>query len=566
MAVDSLPKGFTLDEAALPDEPSIPYAEALPQGFILSEDEERQHSPLPEQVLNLGMEAIKGATVGLAPKAMAGMGALAMKGPLEAAEFATKDEFQAPSLGDIYKGLYSGIERRHEQSLIDNPILTPMAEVGGGLVGGYGAGKSLGQGVAKVKGIMPALPAVKNPLTQKALRALGKVGAASGVGGTSMGVYSAGTAPIGEEKQAFVEGVPIGMKVGAAAPLITGGVQKLIPKADEGLKEIGRLAKKHNIPLSLSQITQTRPIKNIQKISQELPFSGWDEFRGKQLSTFNKALTKTFGQESDSISTKVMDKAFKDVGDEFDNLAKGKTFTVGSKIDDAVSDILEDQTAYTDDAIKAFQKEIDVIKKNVSGDDISGEKLNFLRSRMNRLARKTKDSDKSELFRDAENIIIDLMTEGDEIAKAGISSTKQKYKNLLVIEPLAAKGKGGNINPTLLNNRVSKIYGRQHVRGKSGEIGELARIGNELLPELGGSDTVSKSIYTGMGVLGLGAIDPATGTLAATALGGNKAYQSWLNQNQKIISKTLEDNFKKAMSDPATAAALSAGVGATGEE
>lgn len=180
--------------------------------------------------------------------------------------------------------------------------------------------------------------------------------------------------------------------------------------------------------------------------------------------------------------------------------------------------------------------------------------LNSLRAETNELARKADNYGTQDLLHGLENIIVETMVGGDVPTASKIAKAKEQYKNLLVLEPLVKEAKGGFISPSALNRRVASVYQRQYARGQAGEIGSLARIGYELLPELGGSDTAQKLLYIGGagGLLGgAGLVDPVS-TAAATATGvaGNRLYQSGINRNQRLIDKKLSDIISGETIDP----------------
>jgi len=152
-------------------------------------------------------------------------------------------------------------------------------------------------------------------------------------------------------------------------------------------------------------------------------------------------------------------------------------------------------------------------------------------------------------LKDAENAIIETLAQGDE---ALIREAKNQYKNLIVLEPLAAKAKGGNIPATQLTNRVNRVYGRQFVRGKAGEMGELADIGRELLPDLGGSDTTQKALFAGS--LFAGAVNPSTLLISGGASAVNRAVQRGVNRNQAIINAMTKEARKELLALPPAAA------------
>lgn len=328
--------------------------------------------------------------------------------------------------------------------------------------------------------------------------------------------------------------------VGKGAAKVAGkATQVLLPKVDDGLIEVGKLAQKYDIPLSFDQISKSRALKNVQKISQEVPLSGQQAFRDEQLKAFNRALFKTVGVEADSFTPETMNIAFKKVGGEFDALTKGRDFNIGGTfIDDITSTADEVASTYGKDAAAIYQKEaLRVIDDFSKGDVISGELISRQRGRINALARKATDPNIKGALLDLENNIVDAITSKDKGIEKMLATAKQRYKNLIVLEPIANSAKGGVISPSKLNNRVSQVYKRAHTIGESGDIGNLARIGHELLPELGGSDTTQKMAY--LAAVATGGINPASIPAIATGVAANRAFQSGINRNQSLIDRAI---------------------------
>jgi len=319
-------------------------------------------------------------------------------------------------------------------------------------------------------------------------------------------------------------------------------LQSALPEIPEGLADLTLLAQKSNIPVSLPQVSDSRAVANLQKLGQELPFSGAPAFREKQLLAWQKQLFSTMGVEGERFTPAVMDKVFSKVGGEFDQLTKGKSFNIADTfIDDIARAQDEAASLYTKDAAEAFGREALKIVDDFKPDgSISGEALSFHRARINKLARKASPDNKAAL-RDLENILIDGITSNDPALRNSLSTAKEHYKNLIAIEPLAQKAKKGFINPTQLNNRISRIYGRAHTTGKSGKIGDLSRIGYELLGELGGSDTTQKLLYAG--AAGGGAM--ANAPLTAAALAGNRLLQRGIYQNQALLGAAARKSVDK---------------------
>jgi len=489
------------------------------------------------------VQGMQGATGNFADEAMARLAAVAATAQQEPRALLT-GEITDPALAEQVATVPQQMAHEVQTQLQQRPVLSIASQIAGGL--GTGAAlTSTKAGQAVASGLRNGL--VRNT-AQSSLRSginfATKVLQAGGIGALSSGIYGAGSAPEGMAGQGFAEAAPLGAAIGGALPVVgavgSKAVKAVAPKVDEGLLPVAQLAQKYKVPVSIDELTSSKAWKNVQKVSQELPFSGQAAFRDKQMEAFNQALTGTFGKQSKRITPEIMDKAFKEVGAEFDSLGRGKTFQLGDQFKSQIDDVIaEAQSTANADAIENLQKALqNVVYKNADpSGSISGEKLSFVRQRLNELSRKATNFDTKELLKDLENAVIDVMTEGDDAAKGALSAAKQKYKNLLVVEPLAAKAKGGAISTTQLANRVSRIYGRAYTRGKAGEIGDLARIGYELLPELGGSDTTQKLAYAGLAG-GVGFSAPVSTTAALTA---NRAFQSLVNRNPNLVKKMIED-------------------------
>lgn len=464
----------------------------------------------------------------------------------------------AGSLGDYYDEA-----RANQKVTADN---NTGAYIGGALTGVAATLPAISSkaitGTTATTGVRGAVNAIPEMLTgvgnwvrgSKAAADAGTIAKATALGGKALR-SAAVAAPAGaaysygasendlsspEAMQDALSGAKLAAGVGAALPVAGAGIgavaNNLLPKAGEGLSDVAALANKYKIPISFDQVSDSRALKTVQKASQDLPFSGQSAFREKQMRSFNRALFKTVGVDADRFTPKTMDLAFSKVGGEFDALTKGKNFNIGGTfIDDLTTTADEVGSIYGKEASEIFQKEAArVINDFSAGDSISGELISRQRARINSLARKSKDPNIQGALLDLENNIVDAITGGDEATQKALSLAKQRYKNLIVLEPIANKAKGGFISPSLLNNRVSQVYRRAHTVGNSGEIGDLARIGHELLPELGGSDTAQKMFY--MGALApTGIIAPMT---TAATLAANRAFQSGFNRNQWLVGRT----------------------------
>lgn len=332
-------------------------------------------------------------------------------------------------------------------------------------------------------------------------------------------------------------------KAGSAA------VKPLVPAIDDGMRPVVTLAQKYKIPVAMHQVSQGPVLKNFQKVSKELPFSGDAAFRDKQMKALQRELIRTAGGHANKFTPELMDNLFSKVGKEFDDFGKGKVVNLLDRFAENTENLIMELEEIAPEAVGPAHQRIKKIFAAADHGIITGEKIAALRKETSRLARKTGNPDIASAFQDIENALVDSITVGDAAAAKAFAATKQKYKNLLVLEPLAQKAKGGNISPAQLQTRVAKIYDRSFTRGQAGEIGDLARIGHELLPELGGSDTTQKLAYLGTGT-GLLA-NPGALPAVAGILTGNRIIQTGINRNQKLVgaalNKSRNRDVKKVM-------------------
>jgi len=138
----------------------------------------------------------------------------------------------------------------------------------------------------------------------------------------------------------------------------------------------------------------------------------------------------------------------------------------------------------------------------------------------------------------------------DEDAPIALRDANHKDKNLIVVEPLATKAQAdGLISPSLLTNRMRIVYGREFTRGKAGELGELARLGQFLKqpPQSGTAPRQAAQAMLGqrgmdLAALSTGFYNPAIPMAYYGAKGtgmlANRGLQS-RNVNQTLIAKLL---------------------------
>lgn len=390
---------------------------------------------------------------------------------------------------------------------------------------------------------------------------VGRVGARAAKGGgvaaLSAGLYGAGSGEGGVVDRAenaapyAIAGGAFGAGLPLAGAAVKAGADALIPKASETGAQALKLAQKYNIPLGIDDITDSPFYKTLISEGKNIPFSGSGTKGVEQNKAFTRAVAKSVGMDTDKLTVEAIDDAFTNVGKEFDDLTKGKTFTINDDVAHGLNEILSvaENGGYGAEGTKLFAKYVkDLGAVTDMNGQVPGEVLSKVRGQLNAVGRKGSDPNAKAIARDLEGAISDFITDG---SPGALKQAKYRYKNLIAIEPLAAKDQlGGQISPAQLLGRVRQVYKRQFSRGNAGELGDLANVGQfikESVPNSGTSQrTMAKNLLTG-NALGsvptyiFGGPVAAAAQLGASglAMGANRAIQN-RNFDQKALALALQ--------------------------
>jgi hypothetical protein len=510
---------------------------------LLEQPQAEAVSEQPQQVQEksglggLALPAYEGLTFGQGSKAIGALGGLLAKGYLEGQDFLSGENY-APTLGSLMKEGITSQRADLQKVRQDRPVLSTIAEVGGAIPTAIG-----------LAGTAPA-----RALGSLAGRAglAGRVGAGAMAGEASQRVYEAGQADIGKEGEILGrKGVSLGGILGGSIPLVgagAGALKKAItPQIKETAQRTVDLAKKYNIPLGLDDLTDSNFYKYMVSEGQNLPFSGGGSKAETQLKAFTKAVAKSIGlEDADRLTPANMNKAFDTVGKKFDDLTKGKSFSMTDDALDNLSGIEEavNGGTYGQDGIRLFKIYTDDLFSRLKNDVLDGDSLAKLRNKFARISRSGTNPDAKGLAKDFENVLIDMIGEN---APDALKTAKYQYKNLIAVEPLAQKVQvDGFISPSLLSNRVAGVYKRQFTKGKAGELGDLAEIGQAIKQSLPQSGTAPRQAVRdmglGLGAIGGGFINPAIPAAyfggKGTQILGNRLLQN-RNVNQDLLQELL---------------------------
>lgn len=324
----------------------------------------------------------------------------------------------------------------------------------------------------------------------------------------------------------------------AAGAIASGVKNAVLPKVSQSIQPLAQKALDMGIPLTRSQVGDSRFAKVLSSTANKVPFSGGGDFAKKQQSAFNRAVAKTIGEDADVLTPDVVDAAYTNIGKKFDDALGGQTIKVNDEVLSRLGAIEEEAAnSITGDHLNIVKRNLNKFLNDIAEDGtISGDKINSFRSALSKTLRGT-NNDASPYLHVMLDTVIDASVDGSPARRELLDQARRQYRNLKTIEPLAAKAQNGDIAPSLLLGRVTsdakgKMY---HARGKSGELGDLARIGQTFLKEpIPNSGTQERLL--GAAALGGGAVaEPVT---AATMIAGSRGFNT-LNQSQKLVKRAV---------------------------
>lgn len=523
----------------------ITAPEGATQEQVMQYAEQQFSAPKPEQAqpeAGLGRtlfdQGMQGATFGFADEIQDRIGA------------GIASVFTDESYDDLLGYAREDSQKRLQKQMQDRPGASIAANIAGGLVTG-GAAATTKAGTA-----------VGNSLRAGGLPA--RIAKGSMAGAASGAAYGAGTSEDGKRLEGAGQGALYGAVGGAAIPAagaaLKGAGNAIIPAVDDALKPLAKRAKELGVPLRLDQVSPTRARKTVQKASQVLPFNGVDAFEDAQRKSFNKALAKTIGLQTDDLSPDAIQQFLVNADKKFGVITRGKkipTAGISQRLDDILQDASE---TLTEDLYGVVAKNAEKVKVDFVQPIIDGSKLASLRSQLVQRSTRVQGGAKEYIGEIIDAIDDIAATQLTKAQRKVLQQARREYRNFKTLEPLLENSTDGQINPTQLLTRVKAspyIKASRTITGED-DLVDLARIGKEFLPKAGGSDTFEK-MTLGAGAA-TGALNPTTLAPMAAGVGANRAFQSGYNQSQRLVNAAIN----KAGSQGASGGAAGAIGGGTG--
>lgn len=336
-----------------------------------------------------------------------------------------------------------------------------------------------------------------------------------------------------------------GATLGAVGQGIASGVHRLAAGASDTIaphvRDLYHRAVAAGIPVNVAQLSDSRFLKTLSSQLERLPLTGAAEARQGQQLAFNRAVSRTMGEDAERITPDIYSAAKARIGREFEGLSARNSLVVDMPLVGRLAGVVDDANRYAaGDTARAVGNLVDdVLAKVDASGMLPGRAYQSMDSQLGRLMKT--GGEKAHYLGQVREAMRDAMDQSLTAAdREAWNIARQQWRALKTVRDLAAKDPSGNIAAGQLAGRVgASNAGKEALAsGTAGELGDLAAIGKAFVrdpvPDSGTSQRLlAQALLTG-GVGGgayyAGNRDPGTAAAAvAASLAGGRALSAVLN-------------------------------------
>lgn len=323
-------------------------------------------------------------------------------------------------------------------------------------------------------------------------------------------------------------------------------MREFLAKADPNIQAIYQKATALGIPVSVSQLSDSRWVKNIAAATKHLPFSGAIDTAKEAAESFTRAVSKTFGDDTPNITKEVYNSNKQRLGKEFDRLTSQNEFHIDKKFLGQVKGLLDDTSVLADGThetvdglVAKLMSKVDITK----GQKVSGETYQNLDTLMSKIVKG--GGTQAEFVGRLRDIMRNQMDDSISVAdQEAWKTARSQYRNLKAVRDIVAReGTDGLIPPSKLAHALNNSEAGKEAMamGTRGQLGDVSQVGTKFLqdyiPNSGTAErTMALSALTGgMGGAGMMGADPSgLGALALAGVTTARGANSLLNKPVNI--------------------------------
>jgi hypothetical protein len=357
--------------------------------------------------------------------------------------------------------------------------------------------------------------------------------AARGVGGAITGGASAGIVN--------PEDAGLGAMVGGAVPgaaAIGGNTMRGLGRAIRGGEispEVGMLAQKaQNLGISVpaDRLVNSKPMNALAASLEYMPLSGRSATLSNMQSQLNRAVSRTFGQDSDNV-TMALRKAQGDLGGKFDTVLQSNKV----KVDPQFTQELVDQGMRATSELESgqasiIQKQIEEILGKAQNGEIDGQAAYNIKKTLDRIGQR--NSPEAWYAGDLKKSLMGALNRSLKPEDAAdFAKVRQQYGTMLDLKKMAQNGADGDIS-------IARLANMKNIGNP--ELQDLADISAQFLKSRESPHGAMQRLVLG----GLGAAGAGSGAVSPLLFGG--AMAAGRGANAALNSNALRDMLLRAPS------------------
>lgn len=414
-------------------------------------------------------------------------------------------------------------------------------KLGAEIAGTSGVGGLLAKGAVAIPGVAKAAPGVVNALQSSGMTTglspaalAGKAGdlalrtgAGAAVGGASAGLVDPSAVATGTLIGGALPGAT--KAVGAAGSALGKYASKLAQSGvPEDIAKLAVRAKELGVDVPADRLVNSRPLNALASGLNYVPFSGRAATEDLMTSQLNKALSKTFGQDSSNV-TMALRRANDQLGMKFDDTLKNTGVKFDKELFENVAGVFNKaEKELGSDALKPIASQVDELFAKGQSGVIDGQAAYNIKRTLDRIGRGNGPEAYHAL--ELKGSLMDALNRslGPEKAKA-FAATRQQYGNMLALEKLAKNGAEGEIS-------VARLANMKNINNEP--LQEIADIAAQFVKPREGQHGGAQRALVGAAAAFGGGI-PATvagigaGRAANTALNSNRLRNLMLGEAQQ---------------------------------
>lgn len=389
-------------------------------------------------------------------------------------------------------------------------------EIGAGIAGTAGAGGVLAKG-------LKFAPAIANSVASGGF-SLGNAATGSKVanaliraaGGASNGALSAG--------MINPDDAGTGAMIGAAMPGAAQIAGKLGHAIGSGLgvakgqvsQEVAGLyqkAKGMGIDIPADRLVNSPFLNAVTSSLEYVPFSGRSATREGMESGLTKALSKTFGQDSDNL-TQALRAAKSSLGGQFDSFLQNTPVKVDSQLTQDLADALAvARKELNDDNYRVIENQVKDLMSKGQGGVVDGQAAYNVKKALDRIG--AGNSNSAYYAKDVKKKLIDAYKRSASSPEdaAAFDELRNQYGNMKSVEKLAQNGAEGDVS-------VARLAGLKNI-GNS-DLQDIADIAAQFVKPRESQHSAMQRLLVGGSAAGaggvVGGLPLVGGTIAAAKL------------------------------------------------